>query len=454
MTASDTTTPASELRVPLSESGPTLLLQGYDFAERLRTRRARHGDPDAMPLRLAGRSALLLRGPEGVRLFTDTAVVARHGATPRLVATPLFGSGAVHGLDGEAHLQRKAMFVEATRPKEVQRLVSTVAARWGSVMAGWKAGQQVVVEEAAVGVFGRSVLEWAGIELDAQRAEALAAQFATIVDGFAVPGAAYLRAVRARSHTDAWATHLIEDVRRHHVQPEHGSVLDLVAHWTDQGGDPLPAQVAGVELQNVLRPTVAVSRFAAFAALALAQHADWAERLAAERRDGDARPGTPPPGPPGPLALAFAHEVRRLTPFVPLLAGLTRTEVVHRGVVVPAGTRLLLDVVGTNRDERHWPDPLVFDPTRFLPEGGGWEPDALVPQGGGVVATGHRCPGEDTTLGLIAVTASTLAAVRWRLPAQDLRVTHHRMPTRPASGVRLVVEGPVKNPVRGSAEVA
>ncbi|MDU0315394.1 cytochrome P450 [Phycicoccus sp. M110.8] len=299
------------------------------------------------------------------------------------------------------------------------------------------------MEDAAVRVFGRTVLEWAGVRLDTREADRVARRLAAVVDGFAVPGPAHLRARWDRAHTDSWAGGIVRDVRWGRVRADPGSILELVAHWTEPSGDLLPEAVAGVELQNLLRPTVAVSRFAAFAALALAQHADWAARLRTEARDrslGSAVPGEPPTGgpPAGPEAVAFAHEVRRLTPFVPLLAGLTRREVVHRGHVLPAGTRLLLDVVGTNRDARYWQAPLAFDPARFLPEAGGWERDALVPQGGGVVATGHRCPGEDVTLGLVAVTAVLLSTRRWRLPRQDLRVSHHRMPTRPASGVRLV----------------
>jgi fatty-acid peroxygenase len=132
-----------------------------------------------------------------------------------------------------------------------------------------------------------------------------------------------------------------------------------------------------------------------------------------------------------------------------MLAGLTRHDLRHQGVRVPRGTRLLLDVVGTNRDERYWSHPGVFDPGRFLP-GQTWEPDALVPQGGGNVATGHRCPGEDVTLGLIAATASYLAARRWSAGDRDVSVSSRRMPTRPTRGMRIVLEDEVPAPRFGT----
>jgi fatty-acid peroxygenase len=60
-----------------------------------------------------------------------------------------------------------------------------------------------------------------------------------------------------------------------------------------------------------------------------------------------------------------------------------------------------------------------------------------VPQGGGDVATGHRCPGEGVTLTMIAVAVRALAGLPARFPAQDLDYDLSRIPTRPRSGVVL-----------------
>ena len=90
----------------------------------------------------------------------------------------------------------------------------------------------------------------------------------------------------------------------------------------------------------------------------------------------------------------------------------------------------VLDVHGTDHDPAHWPDP-----DRFLT--GPVDPETLVPQGGGDVATGHRCPGEDVVLTMIAVATRTLARLDYTLPPQDLEVDLSRVPTRPRSGVLL-----------------
>ena len=438
------TTADSRLATPWRDRTIDLTRHGYGFAARQRVRRPPGTDADAVPLRLAGEEALLLRGPEGVRLFCDTDLVRRDGATPGLVAGPLFGRGAVHGLDDEDHRARKALFVDATAAPRVQDLVADVALRWERQGHAWTPGSQVVVEDEAVRVFGRSVLAWAGVSLEAREADTVSGWLATIVDGFAVPGRPYLKSLRARRRSDAWTAEVIADVRAGRLVVDEDTVVAAVSRWTGADGHLLEIPVAAVELPNVLRPTGAVSRFAGFAALALAQHGEWRERLRQEVADTESARLRP-----GPCALAFAQEVRRLTPFVPMLAALTRHDLRHRGVWVRGGTRLLLDVVGTNRDDRYWSHPTVFDPGRFLP-GETWESDALVPQGGGNVATGHRCPGEDVTLGLIAVTASYLAARGWWARDRDVQVPSRRMPTRPTRGMRIVVDDEVPAPGFGA----
>ena len=106
------------------------------------------------------------------------------------------------------------------------------------------------------------------------------------------------------------------------------------------------------------------------------------------------------------------------------------------GQHVREGERVVLDVVGTLRDPVQWPQPLLFDPSRFL-GGQSIDPDALVPQGGGSVAGGHRCPGEDPVLGILAAAVTALTLLEAETVSDDLRVDERRTPARPADGVRL-----------------
>jgi hypothetical protein len=82
------------------------------------------------------------------------------------------------------------------------------------------------------------------------------------------------------------------------------------------------------------------------------------------------------------FAEAWAHEVRRFSPFATRRAGATRTPV-HR----------------------------------------------------------HRCPGEQNTVALLSALAVRLARLDADVPDQDLTIPLHRIPTRPLNGVVLRVHG-------------
>jgi fatty-acid peroxygenase len=201
-------------------------------------------------------------------------------------------------------------------------------------------------------------------------------------------------------------------------------VVDVVSRHRDAGGELLEPRVAAVEVLNVVRPTVAVCWFVAFAAHALHTWPASREQL----RGGDAA-----------FATAFAHEVRRFYPFAPFIGGRAPREVEWDGVRVPAGSMVLLDLWGQNHDPELWGDPYAFRPDRFLVDGAVRRigPFELVPQGAGDPRTGHRCPGEDVTVALLTALAVRLAALEYTLPAQDLSISLRRIPARPASGVVL-----------------
>ncbi|OVZ99764.1 cytochrome [Streptomyces sp. CS113] len=405
-------------RRPLMDRTPALLAEGYAWLPN----RMRDRTGPALRTRLLGRPALAVRGPEAVRFFYDESHVHRHGAVPAPVLDTLFGQGAVHTLDGAAHRARKELFLPLLETDRVARLTDHVTAAWDEAVRSWSGRPRVVLFDEAAVVLTRGVCDWAGLPPRAVDTETLARDLVAMVDGFATPGPRHLRARRARARQEARTARLVEDVRAGALTAPADSMLERVARHRDTAEVPLDSRTAAVELLNVLRPTVAVSWFVAFAAHALHRWPAHRERL----RGAD-----------GAFATAFAQEVRRFYPFAPFLGGRTVTELTWHGESVPAGGILLLDVYGQNHDEELWGDPYAFRPERFLDRPPA--PDELIPQGGGDAATGHRCPGERVTVGLLESLAVRLARLDCTVPEQDLRIPLRRVPTRPRSG--FVVTG-------------
>jgi len=397
----------------MTDLGIRLLRDGYRAIEL--DRHQRGGGPTYVS-RLLGRRAVVLSGRPGAQLFYDEHVMERAGAVPPPLALLLFGRGAVHGLDGDEHRRRKELFLGLLDPEQVSSCAASAGERLDLMVREWT-GREVELHPQLVLLYGAAVLDWAGVDCAPASAVRLSRWYADIVDGFGFAGRAYARGWRGRRRTDAWARRLVADVRRGRVRAREGSVLEAVA------GADLDDQTAAVELGNVLRPTIAVSWLGTFAAWELDRTPKAREVLADTVRSAE--------------RLAFAQEVRRTTPFVPALAARVRTTAVHEGLALRPGDLAVLDVRGINLNPDLHPDPMVFQPGRFLTH----SPGAfdLVPQGGGFPA-GHRCPGESLALQLLAETVRVLAGTEYEVvsrPEIDVR----RMPTLPGDGLRLRVVG-------------
>jgi fatty-acid peroxygenase len=400
-----------------------LYRDGYDALPRMWAQASAGpgGSREAMQTRLLGHTAWVVRGTDGARLFYDEEVVERQGVVPPPLAHLLFGRGAVHGLDGEAHAERKQLFVGALSAPQVSSLGDQVAHRLRASADGWPRRTPFSLHHELVRVYGTSVLAWAGVEEPSCEAERLSALMGAVVDGFGFDPPAYARAWTARLRLNRWARTVVEEARREQREVPSDGILHALVHGRGAG---LPAPVAGVELLNVLRPTVAVAWLGTFAAQALVEHPQHGPQLMSEQGAGHRH--------------AFAQEVRRLAPFVPALAGRVRRRTTWARHVLQEGDLLVLDVPGTNRDPARWPDPDRFRPDRFLTT----EPGAydLVPQGGGPLS-GHRCPGEDVALTLLDRTLHQLSRTEFSVRATAER--RDRIPTRPARGLRVCEARPI-----------
>lgn len=164
-----------------------------------------------------------------------------------------------------------------------------------------------------------------------------------MMDGAGSIGLRHWRGRRARRRTNQWLLgNLIAKVHAQELETEEGSALHAVAWHRDLEGELLDRRMAAVELQNVLRPTVGVARFIVFAALALHEHPEYRQKL----KDGD-----------DDFAKRFVQEVRRFYPFFPFLVARARKGFDWCGYRFQQDQQVLLDLYGTNRDERIWNAP-------------------------------------------------------------------------------------------------
>ncbi|MGY1804972.1 cytochrome P450 [Blastococcus sp. SYSU D00922] len=411
--------PGSKVRRP--ENALQLLTRGYGWLPDRRRATGRR----TVGARLGGLPVTAVEGPDAARFLYDEDHVHRAHAIPEPVQGTLFGKGAVHTLDGEAHRVRKAMFVALLmREDGIASLVEQVSAAWDAAVGEWTRRPRIVLFDEAAQVIAGAVTRWAGVPVTDDEVPGLARDLVAMVDGFATGGPRHWRARRARGRREAWLAQLVDDVRAGRTTVAPGSAVEVVARHRDADGEQLDPRVAAVELLNIVRPTTAVAWFTAFSGHALIRWPENRKRLA----DGDPA-----------YAEAWAHEVRRFYPFAPFIGGRAPREVEWDGVRIPKHSMVLLDLYGQNHDPDLWGDPYAFRPERFLGRDiGAFE---LVPQGGGDPRTNHRCPGEQLTVALLSALAVRLARLQFDVPEQDLTIALHRIPAKPASGVVLRVTG-------------
>lgn len=410
----------SAQRAPILDQTALLLVKGYAWLPDLR----RKAPGPLARTRLFGRHAVGMCGPEAVRFLYDEGKVRRRGTAPEPIVSTLFGHGSVHGLDGERHRARKELFSATARPPEaVAALTDAVVSAWDEAAATWADRSPVVLFGEAANAIASGVARWAGIPLSTADADRLASDLVALVDGFATLGPRHWRARIARVEWEGRLSRLVQEVRSGSADVPQGSVVDAVARHREDG-EPLHPRVAAVEILNIIRPTTAACWLVAFAAHAFTRWPDQKARV----REGEEE------------ARSFAQEVRRFYPFAPFVGGMVRADTEWKGEPVPGGALVLVDIYGQHHTPDLWKAPYVFDPTRFT--GPPVEDGVFIPQGGGDVAEGHRCPGEDVVLSVLTALSRRLAELDYSTPPQDWTIPLGRVPTRPRDGAVIDVAGP------------
>jgi len=132
-------------------------------------------------------------------------------------------------------------------------------------------------------------------------------------------------------------------------------------------------------------------------------------------------------------------EALRLFPSVPMFARTLQGDATISGHVIPDGVQVVIYPYLVHRDPRHWPEPELFNPDRFLPENSnGRHPFAYLPFSAGA----RNCIGQRFAL----MEMKTLLA--WILRYFKVKAVHRRdqirvkgeLILRPSEGVHLELE--------------
>lgn len=391
-----------------------LMQEGYLFIKN----RTDQYQSNMIETHILGQKVICMVGEEAAKLFYDPERFQRNGAAPKRVQKTLFGENAIQSMDGQAHIHRKRLFMSLMTPLHQKRLADFVMKKMEASVDKWENSKTITLFNEMNEILCKTACDWAGVPLQESGIKKRAEDFSLMVDAFGAVGPRYWKGKTARSRAEKWIGETIEDVRAGRLATEEGTALYTIAFHKELDGRPLNAQMAAVELINVLRPIVAISTYITFAMLALQEHPEWKEKFLSGNSNNFEM---------------FAQEVRRYYPFGPFLGARVRNNFQMYEYNFKKGMLVLLDMYGTNHDSLIWNKPDEFYPERFKERVGSLFD--FIPQGGGDPTVTHRCPGEGITIEILKVSLDFLTnKIEFEVPEQDLSYSLSNMPTLPESG--------------------
>ncbi|WP_407855654.1 cytochrome P450 [Enterococcus hailinensis] len=411
-----------EIKIKLTDVSQRLD-EGYLLLSELR----KEADAPVVKARLLNKEVIAVYGKEAARAFYDPANFKRKGAMPKLVLKTLFGEEGVQTLDDEEHNQRKKVFMDLMTPKRMEdyhRIVDRTLTEKMEHLQG-----ELELFDVAKDVLFRSICEWSGIDLtkmNEREINQLAEYQISMISSAVTNPTTHIKGIENRKKSEKWAQSLIEDARINPVAGKENVALYAFANAKDTQGNLLPIDVAAVELLNIIRPTVALTVWIALMGHALFSRPDIYQRLHTEFDE---------------LQDSFIQEMRRYYPFFPMIPAFAKKDVTIDGYLIPEDSWVVLDLYGTNHDERSIETPEVFRISRYVGKEKHISYDEeyeMIAQGGGKFEAMHRCAGEWITLHALRVFSDQLVnKYEFSVPEQDWTIPMNQFPTYPNSKAKL-----------------
>jgi fatty-acid peroxygenase len=393
-----------------------LFSEGYQFI----SNRCRRYETDLFATRIMLRKAVCMQGAEAAEQFYHPGRFTRRGALPLFALTLIQDLGSVMVMDGEDHRRRKGMFLSLMSPEAIARLAERTAFYWRESVRKWEGKRKVTLLHEAYVPLCAAICEWTGLTLNERTIRRRAVEFEAMIEGTGAVGPRNWKGHWRRARTERWMRRIVRLIRSGKMRVPEGSPAYLISTFRDHNGNLLDEKSAAVELVNILRPTVANTRYIVFAAMALQAHPEWRTRLLQSDDELD----------------LFVDKVRRYYPFIPFIGGRVLSEFTWRDHTFRKKEWVLFDLYGTNHDSRIWTDPQNFRPERFKERNTG--SCDLVSHGAGDRRVTHRCPGEWITIELMkSIIRVLVREMNYEIPSQDLKIDLARIPALPNS--RFVV---------------
>lgn len=381
-------TSSSAARLPSSTRIPgPVLLAGWIYARRqiLNGLQRRHGSTFAMTMPPYGRCVVLTTADLTKELFTMSTDVAGNGV-PNL--GNVLGPGSTFALEGEAHRRRRKLLVPPFHGRQMRAHEQLIVEETLKESSTWNLGEEMESTEPfmrlTLNVILRAVLGAEGAHLDQLRRimppmVELGAKLT--VSPFANPDRSWgswakFRAMRAEY--DQVVLDLIGSTRADPELAERDDVLAMLVQSSYEDGAAMTDLEIADELFTLLGAGhETTANTLSWAVERLRRHPLLLDRLVQEVDRGDTE-----------LLAATVLEVQRTRPVISEVARMVVTDHMELGPwVIPQGHQVLVVLDQVQLDENVFPQPMSFDPDRFV----GVKPGmySWIPFGGGT----RRCIG-------------------------------------------------------------
>ena len=363
---------------------------------------------------------------------------------------PMLGNGLLTS-EGSFHKKQRKMMAPAFAHRRIAEYAAAITERTVAAEGRWHDGERVDFAEEmmrlTLDIVGKTLFDAdvgadAGVVGDALTA-AMRAVMSNINSVVPVPPSWPLpRNLRAKKHIAELDQVIYRMIRERRAdKSDHGDFLSmlLMAQDEDDGSTMTDQQVRDEAMTIFLAGHETTANALAWTFYLLAQHPDVRDAL---EREVDAAIGQRAPTledvPKLPTALAVFKEAMRLYPPAYIIARRAVRPVTIRGVELPKNQLVLVNIIGMHRSARYFPEPMRFDPTRFLGEREKTiDKRAYVP-----FAAGPRvCIGNHFALmeGQLAV-ATIAARARLEMQPGSARVDPDPLVTlRPKGGMPMIV---------------